>query len=127
MAWWTLIEPWDRAVLLILNVATIGGLLVEHRRARRAHEIAEEAHRLAKEAHEWGRERVERERDREGQEQARREWCDQMRRKVEASQWPVDIPDGVPMDWVLSGENERYFKRIREPGGRWQVWRYGTK
>jgi hypothetical protein len=127
MEWWTRIEPWDKALLFVLNLVTLAGLVVEHRRASRSERLAEEAHRLAVEAHGWSREHAERERQQAAECEARRDWCEKMRREVEASSVPLDIPDGVSTEWVLWGENERYFKRLRNPRGGAQLWRFGVK
>lgn len=125
MDWWKLIEPWDKALLLVLNAAAIGGLVLEHRRGTRAQELAEEAHKLASEAHRWERERAERETLRANEEEARRKWCDEMRRRVEASEYPLEIPNDVPTEWVLWGVSEHYFRRIRNPYGEWEL--FGVK
>lgn len=42
-------------VSLVLNVASITGLVVQDRRARRTERIAAAAHKLAQEADEWSR------------------------------------------------------------------------
>ncbi|MGB8932011.1 MAG: hypothetical protein WCC48_12255 [Anaeromyxobacteraceae bacterium] len=117
MAWWTAIEPWDRAALLVLNLATIAGLLVEHRRAARAESRAEDAHRLATEAHEWGREQAERARHAAQGEEERRRWCEEIQTQVRDLAEPISVPEGAPHLWLQWGAENRYFRLLEEPGG----------
>lgn len=101
---------------LLLGFANLGWLIVQARSSRAIR-------RIALEAHEWARERRDAEQEATREHEARLAWWQEMRRQVNASPTPIEIPEGIDPAWVLDGESHAYFRRVRHPEGRFVLWR----